>query len=96
MRPAGIAAFEARRPDRTGIYSYELPAIELDPAYEAELKAVPEAWEYLCERPPGYRRTVTRWVMGAKREETRRRRLAALIEACSDRRPVRQFAPRRR
>ncbi len=96
MRPAGIAAFGARRPERTGIYSYELPAIDLDPVYEAELRRVPAAWEYLSERPPGYRRTVTRWVMGAKREETRRRRLATLIEESAKRRLVRQFAPRRR
>ena len=96
MRPSGQAAFEARRPDRTGIYSYELPTIDLDPAYEAELRRVPGAWEYLSHRPPGYRRTVTRWVMGAKREETRRRRLATLIEDCANGRPVRQFAPRGR
>jgi uncharacterized protein YdeI (YjbR/CyaY-like superfamily) len=96
MRPAGTAAFEARRPERTGIYSHELPTIDLDPAYEAELRKVPAAWEYFAERPAGYRRAVTRWVMGAKREETRRRRLATLIEDSANRRLVRQFTPRRR
>jgi uncharacterized protein YdeI (YjbR/CyaY-like superfamily) len=79
MQPAGLAAFEARTPERTGIYSHERASVQLDPEYERELRATPAAWEFWQSRPPGYRRTATWWVMSAKREETRRRRLAALV-----------------
>ena len=81
MRPAGRAAFERRSPDRTGIYSFERdrPA-ELPTEYEAELRANVKAAEYFDARPPWYRRAAVHWVTSAKREETRRRRLAQLIE----------------
>jgi uncharacterized protein YdeI (YjbR/CyaY-like superfamily) len=81
MRPAGLAAFERRTADNTGIYSSEReqPA-ELPPEFEAELRANPKAAEYFDSRPPGYRHTAIHLVMSAKREETRRRRLRQLIE----------------
>jgi uncharacterized protein YdeI (YjbR/CyaY-like superfamily) len=79
MRPAGIAAFEAR--SETGTYSYEQrDAAAFDPERERRLRANAAAWEHFCAQPPWYRRTATHWVMSAKREETRDRRLARLIE----------------
>ena len=41
------------------------------------------ARSYLEERPPWYRRASTHWVVSAKREETRSKRLATLVE-CSE------------
>ena len=79
MRPAGIAAFERRTEDRTGVYSFEREA-ELAPEYDKLLRANREAAEYFDSRPPWYRRTATHLVMSAKREETRLRRLQRLIE----------------
>jgi len=38
------------------------------------------AAEYFDGRPPSYRRAAIHWVLSAKREETRERRLAQLIE----------------
>jgi uncharacterized protein YdeI (YjbR/CyaY-like superfamily) len=82
MRPAGQRAFEARREDRSGVYSFEQDTpLVLSPEYEARIRAVPDAWAYWEKRPPGYRRTATHWVMSAKREETREKRLAQLIES---------------
>jgi uncharacterized protein YdeI (YjbR/CyaY-like superfamily) len=80
MRAAGLAAFERRTDDKTGVYSFERENAELPADYEERLRANPAAAEYFDARPPWYRRTATHWVVSAKREETRLRRLAQLIE----------------
>ena len=80
MRPAGVAAFQRRRDDKTGVYSFERENAALPPEYEKRLRANPAAAEYFDARPPWYRRTASHWVTSAKREETRLRRLAQLIE----------------
>jgi uncharacterized protein YdeI (YjbR/CyaY-like superfamily) len=81
MRPAGTAAFERRSEARSGIYSYEQrKEAKLEPAQQREFEAHPKAWAFFNDQPPGYRRTATHWVVRAKREETRAKRLATLIE----------------
>lgn len=81
MRPEGIAAFALRKEARTAIYSHEQNGtVELDEASTAQFMANAAAWEYFQARPPGYRKAATWWVIGAKREETRNRRLQSLIE----------------
>jgi uncharacterized protein YdeI (YjbR/CyaY-like superfamily) len=80
MRPAGFAAFEKRSDVRTGVYSFEREDAALPAEYEAQLRANPAAADYFDARPPWYRRTAAHWVTSAKREETRLRRLAQLIE----------------
>lgn len=79
MRPAGLAAFEARTPERTGIYSHERPVAELSEAETARFRADTTAWADWERRPPSYRKAVTHWVTSAKREETRRGRFEALL-----------------
>jgi uncharacterized protein YdeI (YjbR/CyaY-like superfamily) len=79
MAPPGLAAF--RRRDRTkASYSYEERPATLGGAYARRLKASPGAYAFFQAQAPWYRRTVSFWVMSAKREETRERRLAQLIE----------------
>jgi uncharacterized protein YdeI (YjbR/CyaY-like superfamily) len=81
MHPAGLAAYEARAPARTGVYSYERRhEAKLDEAQEAELRANRAAWDFFRAQPPGYRQTAIFWVVSAKREDTRARRLATLID----------------
>jgi uncharacterized protein YdeI (YjbR/CyaY-like superfamily) len=80
MRPAGLAAFERRRPDRTGVYSFERGDGALPPEYEERLRANEAAARYFDAKPPWYRRTAAHWVTSAKKEETRERRLAQLIQ----------------
>ena len=81
MRPAGLEAFEARREDRSGIYSYEQrDQAKLEPAYEKRFRAKKKAWAAFETMPKSYRQAAIRWVMTAKKEETRERRLATLIE----------------
>jgi uncharacterized protein YdeI (YjbR/CyaY-like superfamily) len=79
--PAGKAAFERRGDDRTAIYAYEQrQSAELPPDYEARLRANAKAVEFFDAQPPWYRRAATHWVISAKREATRERRLEQLIE----------------
>lgn len=77
--PAGIAAWKARKDEPAG-YSYEdRDKARLDAAYREEFEADETAWTYFQAQAPWYRRTATHWVMSAKREDTRRRRLGVLI-----------------
>jgi uncharacterized protein YdeI (YjbR/CyaY-like superfamily) len=81
MRPAGLAAFEARREDRSAIYSYEnRHSARFTPEEEAAFQANGAAWAWFQDRPQSYRTAATWWVVSAKRPETRERRLASLIE----------------
>lgn len=80
MRPAGLRAFEERRPDRVATYSYEQPAdARFDDAQTARLRADQAAWEWFQAQSPSYRRAATHWVISAKRADTRERRLGQLI-----------------
>jgi len=81
MRPAGLRAYEERREAKTGVYSYEQrEAAELPAECEERLRADTRAWEDWSARPPSYRKAAVWWVVSAKREETRERRLAQLVE----------------
>jgi uncharacterized protein YdeI (YjbR/CyaY-like superfamily) len=98
MAPAGLAAFEARRPERTGVYAFEQRhSARLEPAQEKQFRADGAAWEFFQSQPPSYRQTAVHWVVSAKREETRSRRLAQLIEdSAAGRRLARLTPPGRR
>ncbi|MCT2561096.1 YdeI/OmpD-associated family protein [Chryseobacterium herbae] len=78
MRPAGQKAFEARKEDKTGIYSHETENI-LDPAYEKEFKAHKNAWEFFEKQAPSYKKLTIHWLMSAKQEKTRLSRLEKVI-----------------
>ena len=91
MAPAGLRAFAARDEKKSAIYSYENRPRELAPEYEKRFRANKEAWEYWTAQPPGYRRVVTYWVMEAKKEETRARRLAQLIDDSAHRRRIARY-----
>jgi|SRR5688572_7867012 len=86
MQPPGLKAFEARQADKTGVYSFENRAsCKLAPAYQRQFKSNKPAWTFFNAQPPGYRRTVTWWIMSAKRPETQERRLQRLIGLCAKR-----------
>lgn len=78
MAPAGLRAFRERDEKRAKLYSYERAA-KLDPGLAAKLRANRNAAEFFDAQPPGYKRLMSFWVMSAKKEETRERRLSALI-----------------
>ena len=94
VRPAGLAAFGRRSEKKSAVYAYEQRGeVALDPAFEGELRRDKAAWRYLQGEAPWYRRLTTYWVMSAKREETRRKRLAELIAASVAGRRIKQVIP---
>jgi uncharacterized protein YdeI (YjbR/CyaY-like superfamily) len=80
MHAAGLDAYARRDPKRTGIYAFENRPREFAPEFEKKFRAHKPAWKFFEQQPPGYKRTIIFWVMGAKQEETRMRRLERLIE----------------
>jgi len=89
MRPAGLEAFQKRTVEKSGIYSYEQRhKLKLDGKYEKVFRANKKAWMFFQTLPPWYRRTATYWVLSAKKEETRLKRLAILIEDSENERPI--------
>ena len=80
MQPAGLAAFEKRTRMRSGRYSFEQgDDVSLEPAMEREFRKNRKAWEFFQAQRPSYRMKTMWWVLSAKREDTRARRLATLI-----------------
>ena len=80
MRPAGVRAFQGRDPKKTNLYSFEQrKAAELAPPLEKRFKANGKAWKFFQSQPDGYRRVAVFYVMSAKQEQTRVRRLDILI-----------------
>ena len=79
MHPAGLAAYEARRHDRIGVYSFEAEDVELPPAYRAMLEGDPRAASFWAAATSSYRRVATHWVVSAKQDATRDRRMAQLV-----------------
>lgn len=92
MQPAGLAAYQRRREDKTSRYSYEQDAPALGPEYEQRFRAERAAWEVFGTQPPSYQRAAIWWVSSAKREPTRERRLATLIADSGQRRRVPHLA----
>ena len=80
MQPAGLQAFESRKPERVAVYSYEQPADAVLDDQQTELFRREEAaWQWFSAQSASYRRAAAHWVVSAKREETRQRRLGQLI-----------------
>jgi uncharacterized protein YdeI (YjbR/CyaY-like superfamily) len=80
MKPRGLAAFERRDPNRSGIYSYEKEESRFSPAELEQLAADKKAKAFLDNVAPSYRKVVTHWVVSAKKPETRARRMEILLD----------------
>lgn len=89
MTPAGLAAYEARSDDRTGIYSHETQA-EFSAEHAALLAADAAASAFWAEATATYRKACTNWVCSAKQETTRDRRMAQLVDDCANGRLIKQ------
>jgi len=80
MHPAGFKAFAARNEKKSAIYSYEQrKSARFTRAQEKQFHANKTAWEFSCSQAPWYQRVCTYWVISAKREETKLKRLSELI-----------------
>jgi uncharacterized protein YdeI (YjbR/CyaY-like superfamily) len=92
VRPSGLEAFERRSAKRSGTYSYEQrEKARLDEALERRFRAATSAWAYFEQEAPWYRKTAIFWVMSAKRQETRERRLGILIESSAQQERIPQL-----
>ena len=80
MQPAGLAAFARRDESKSDLYTYEARSRGFDEKQERLLRAEPRAWRFFQSQSPWFQRNVSFWVMSAKREETRERRMASLLE----------------
>lgn len=93
MQPTGLKAFKERDVEKARFYSYEQRNKGFSQELEAEFKKYKKAWTFFCAQPPGYQRTITFWVMSAKREETKQKRLDRLIEVSAKKQRVDLLAP---
>ncbi len=85
----GREVFAKRDQRKTGRYSYERAHAAFDSSLEAAFKAEAKAWTFFCAQPPGYQKLLTYWVTSAKQDETRRRRLAMLIDHSAEGKRIR-------
>lgn len=83
MAEPGLRAYALRDPKRTGIYAFENEAREFSPEFEKKFRSNKRAWEFFQSEPPSIRRVCIFWVMNAKKEETRLRRLENLIASAA-------------
>jgi len=85
MRPAGAAAFARRTARKSSVYSYEQSGtVELSPSELRAFRANKAAWRYFEAVAPSYRKVMVFWVVSAKQQATRARRLVQFIEACAE------------
>jgi len=91
MKPVGLKAFAARKENRSGIYSYEQRTAGLPEPYNRLVKQNQAAWKFFEDQPPSYRKAANWWVVSAKKEETRRKRLDKLIDYSAKRQTIPQF-----
>ena len=83
MKPVGIEAFKKLSEKKSNVYSFEQKNIVLDPSFEQKIKANEKAWNFFQSLPPSAKKPTIWWVMSAKREDTKLRRLNTVID-CSE------------
>ncbi len=81
MKPEGLAAFAKRQEHKSKIYSYEKEATPFSAAFEKQFKSNKKAWDFFNAQAPGYKKTITHWVMDAKQETTQMKRMEILINS---------------
>lgn len=94
MRPGGLAAFAFKDSHPDSGYSVATSNGVLPDEVAARFKKNAGAWEFYQAQPPGYRKQAANWVASAKREETRERRLATLIQDSGNSLRIKQFRKR--
>jgi len=83
MQPAGLEAFNKKDEKKINRYSFERENVKLDKEYEKKFKSNKKAWDFFQSMVPSYRKPSLWWLMSAKQEETRLKRLNILI-SCSE------------
>lgn len=82
MKREGLEAYKKKKANKSKVYSYEQKEVSLEKKYEEIFKKNKKAWNFFTKKlAPSYKKVSTRWVMSAKREETRMNRLKILIDS---------------
>lgn len=84
MKPAGIAAFEKRKDEKSAVYAYENELKTFSGDFEKRFKADKAAWEFFEAQANWYKKQMINWVMTAKQEATREGRLERLMAASAN------------
>jgi uncharacterized protein YdeI (YjbR/CyaY-like superfamily) len=93
MQPSGLVIFNQRDQQKSELYSYEQREnARLDEAYAQQFQANQKAWDFFTAQPPSYQKAAIWWVISAKKEETRLKRLTTLITDSENTRPIAAFA----
>ena len=79
LQPAGLLSFQNRKENKSKIYSYENEGVKFSSDFEAQFRKNKKAWVYFQLLAPSYKKPSTNWVMSAKQEVTKVKRLAELI-----------------
>lgn len=79
MTPNGLYLFNERN-DKMG-YTSKQREVKLSVEYEDQIKLNKEAWLFYNDLAPSYKRDSIWWIMSAKKEETRLKRVKVLIES---------------
>lgn len=82
MQEAGLISFNHRMESKSKIYAFEKEEMKFSSEFEEIFKANKIAWDYYQSLAPTYRKPSSNWVMTAKQEVTRRKRLDELIADC--------------
>ena len=80
MQPAGLASFKKRKEERSKVYAFENEEMNFTAEFEKKFKANKKAWMYFESLAASYKKVSKHWVMSAKQEITRLKRLNQLIE----------------
>src|SRR4030095_8605640 len=80
MRQAGIDAFNKRDEKKSRVYSFEQKNIKLDKDFEKKFRQNKQAWKFFQSQPPSYQKPSIWWVISAKNETTKQKRLNTLIK----------------
>ena len=88
VKPSGLEVFKQRDEKKTNRYSFEQKKAKFPSEFEKKFKINKKAWKYFQTLPPSAKRLSTWWVIGAKREETKLKRLEVLIQCSEEKRKI--------
>jgi uncharacterized protein YdeI (YjbR/CyaY-like superfamily) len=80
MTPAGMESFKKRKESKSAVYTHENAEVNFSPEFEKQFKSNKKAWTYFNSLAPSYKKLSKNWIMGAKQESTRIKRLEIIIK----------------
>ncbi len=80
MMPSGLKAFNLRKEERIGVYSFENKPVAFNNDFENKFKENKTAWLFFGKQADYYKKTAMYWVMSAKLINTQEKRLQELIK----------------